>query len=100
MQELSKVKRSLAKIDPTAPHEILLVVDTTTGSNAVVQAQEFHAATGLTGLILTKLDGSGKGGVAVAVARETGVLPRFIGSGEQAGDIALFDRSTFLERML
>jgi fused signal recognition particle receptor len=100
MQELSKVKRSLAKIDPTAPHEILLVVDTTTGSNAVVQAREFHAATGLTGLILTKLDGSGKGGVAVAVARETGVLPRFIGSGEQAGDIALFDRSTFLERML
>jgi fused signal recognition particle receptor len=100
MQELSKVKRSLAKIDPTAPHEILLVVDTTTGSNAVVQAQEFHAATGLTGLILTKLDGSGKGGVAVAVARETGILPRFVGSGEQSGDIALFDRSTFLERML
>ena len=100
MQELSKVKRSLGKIDPTAPHEVFLVADTTTGSNAVVQAKEFHAATPLTGLILTKLDGSGKGGVAVAIARETGITPRFIGTGEQAGDLALFDRTTFLERML
>ena len=100
MQELSKVKRSLAKLDPSAPHEIFLVADTTTGSNAVVQAREFHAATGLTGLILTKLDGSGKGGVAVAIARETGIQPRFIGTGEQAGDLALFDRTLFLERML
>jgi fused signal recognition particle receptor len=100
MQELAKVTRSLAKLDPTAPHETLLVVDTTTGSNAVVQAKEFHAATGLTGLILTKLDGSGKGGVAVAVARETGIMPRFVGSGEQAEDFALFDREAFLERML
>jgi fused signal recognition particle receptor len=100
MQELSKVKRSLGKIDPTAPHEVFLVADTTTGSNAVVQAKEFHAATPLTGLILTKLDGSGKGGVAVAIARETGIAPRFLGTGEQAGDLALFDRTTFLERML
>jgi len=100
MQELSKVKRSLGKIDPTAPHEVFLVADTTTGSNAVVQAKEFHAATPLTGLILTKLDGSGKGGVAVAIARETGITPRFLGTGEQAGDLALFDRTTFLERML
>ena len=100
MQELSKVKRSLGKIDPTAPHEVFLVADTTTGSNAVIQAKEFHAATPLTGLILTKLDGSGKGGVAVAIARETGITPRFLGTGEQAGDLALFDRTTFLERML
>ena len=100
MQELSKVKRSLGKIDPTAPHEVFLVADTTTGSNAVVQAKEFHAATPLTGLILTKLDGSGKGGVAVAIARETGITPRFIGTGEQVGDLALFDRESFLERML
>ena len=100
MQELSKVKRSLGKIDPTAPHEVFLVADTTTGSNAVVQAKEFHATTPLTGLILTKLDGSGKGGVAVAIARETGVPPRFVGTGEGAGDLALFDRPTFLERML
>ena len=100
MQELSKVKRSLGKLDPTAPHEVFLVADTTTGSNAVVQAREFHAATPLTGLILTKLDGSGKGGVAVAIARETGVPPRFLGTGEQAGDLVLFDRAAFLERML
>jgi fused signal recognition particle receptor len=100
MQELAKVRRSLGKLDPTAPHEVFLVADTTTGSNAVVQAKEFHAATPLTGLILTKLDGSGKGGVAVAIARETGIPPRFIGTGEQAGDLALFDRTAFLERML
>jgi fused signal recognition particle receptor len=100
MQELSKVKRSLAKLNPSAPHEVFLVADTTTGSNAVVQAKEFHAAAGLTGLILTKLDGSGKGGVAVAIARETGITPRFIGTGEAAEDIALFDRASFLERML
>ena len=100
MQELSKVQRSLAKLDPSAPHEVFLVADTTTGSNAVVQAKEFHAAAGLTGLILTKLDGSGKGGVAVAIARETGITPRFIGTGEGAEDIALFDRASFLERML
>ena len=100
MQELSKVKRSLAKIDPAAPHEIFLVADATTGSNAVVQAKEFHAATGITGLLLTKLDGSGKGGVAVAIARETGIQPRFVGTGEGAGDLALFDRASFLDRML
>jgi len=100
MQELAKVKRSLGKLAPSAPHEVFLVADTTTGSNAVVQAKEFHAATPLTGLILTKLDGSGKGGVAVAIARETGITPRFIGTGEGATDLALFDRSAFLERML
>lgn len=100
MQELSKVQRSLGKLDPSAPHEVFLVADTTTGSNAVAQAREFHAATPLTGLILTKLDGSGKGGVAVAIARETGVPPRFVGTGEGAGDLSLFDRETFLDRML
>jgi fused signal recognition particle receptor len=76
------------------------VADTTTGSNAVVQAKEFHAATPLTGLILTKLDGSGKGGVAVAIARETGIPPRYVGTGEGATDFALFDRAAFLERMI
>jgi fused signal recognition particle receptor len=100
MQELAKVRRSLGKLDPSAPHEVFLVADTTTGSNAVVQAKEFHAATPLTGPILTKLDGSGKGGVAVAIARETGVQPSFLGTGEGAADFALFDRAAFLERML
>lgn len=100
MQELAKVKRSLAKLDPAAPHEVFLVADTTTGSNAVVQAKEFNATTGLTGLVLTKLDGSGKGGVAVAISREIGIQPRFVGTGEGAADLALFDRASFLEHML
>ncbi|HLB32756.1 MAG: signal recognition particle-docking protein FtsY [Verrucomicrobia bacterium RIFCSPHIGHO2_12_FULL_41_10] len=100
MQELSKVKRSVAKLDPVAPHQIFLVVDTTTGSNALVQAKEFHAAVGLTGIIMTKMDGAGKGGVAVAIAREIGVTPVFLGSGEKVNDIALFDRRDFLERLI
>jgi fused signal recognition particle receptor len=100
MQELAKVRRSLGKLDSSAPHEVFLVADTTTGSNAVVQAKEFHTATPLTGLILTKLDGSGKGGVAVAIARETGIPPRYVGTGEGAADFALFDRAAFLERMI
>lgn len=100
MQELAKVGRSLGKLDPSAPHEVFLVADTTTGSNAVVQAREFHTAIPLTGLILTKLDGSGKGGVAVAIARETGIPPRFVGTGEGEKDLAPFDRASFLERML
>lgn len=100
MQELSKIKRTLAKLDPTAPHHLLLVIDTTTGTNAVAQAKEFHSAVGLTGLILTKLDGAGKGGVAVAIARENGVTPLFLGSGEKAEDFSLFDRDQFLERLL
>src|SRR5256886_10656439 len=72
MGELAKVKRSLSKHDSNAPHEILLVVDATTGSNALAQAKQFHEAIGLTGLIVTKLDGSGKGGVVVAIQDELG----------------------------
>ncbi len=100
MQELSKVKRTLAKHDPQAPHECLLVVDATTGSNAVVQAREFHAAAGLTGVILTKLDGSGKGGVAVAIAAELGIPTRFVGTGEQAGDFEEFQAERFVNELL
>jgi fused signal recognition particle receptor len=100
MQELSKVKRTLAKHDPDAPHECLLVVDATTGSNALVQAREFHQAVGLTGIVLTKLDGSGKGGVAVAIQKELGIPTRFIGSGEGVEDFARFDREVFVNRML
>ncbi|MFI0348588.1 MAG: signal recognition particle-docking protein FtsY [Chthoniobacterales bacterium] len=100
MQELLKIKRTVAKLDVTAPHEIFLVIDTTTGSNALAQAKEFHAAVKLTGLILTKLDGAGKGGVAVAIARENGVMPAFLGSGEQPEDFTLFDRKEFLERLI
>jgi fused signal recognition particle receptor len=100
MGELAKVKRILAKADPAAPHETLLVVDATTGSNAVRQAKEFHAATGLTGLIVTKLDGSGKGGVVIAIQNELEIPTRFIGTGEQLGDLAFFESRDFVEKML
>lgn len=100
MQELSKVKRTLAKHDPDAPHERLLVVDATTGGNALVQAREFHNAVGLTGIILTKLDGSGKGGVAVAIQDELGIPVRYLGMGEQPENFAEFDRDTFIQRIL
>lgn len=100
MQELAKIKRTVAKLDPSAPHHMLLVTDTTTGSNALFQAKEFHSAVGLTGLILTKMDGAGKGGVAVAIAREIGVMPLFLGSGEGIKDFTLFERESFLQHLL
>ena len=100
MAELQKVKRSLAKHDPNAPHEILLVVDATTGSNAVNQAREFHNAIGLTGLIVTKLDGSGKGGIVVAIQDELGIPTRFVGTGEKIDDFAPFDGREFVAKML
>ncbi len=100
MAELQKVKRSLAKLDPNAPHEILLVVDATTGGNAVNQAREFHNAIGLTGLIVTKLDGSGKGGIVVAIADELKIATRFVGTGEKIDDFALFDGREFVAKML
>lgn len=100
MGELAKVKRILAKADPAAPHETLLVVDATTGSNAVRQAREFHDATGLTGTIVTKLDGSGKGGVVVAIQNELGIPTRFIGTGEKLSDLAFFESRLFVEQML
>ncbi len=100
MGELAKVKRSLSKHDPNAPHEILLVVDATTGSNALAQAKQFHEAIGLTGLIVTKLDGSGKGGVVVAIQDELGIPTRFVGTGEKLEDFAEFDGRDFVRNML
>jgi fused signal recognition particle receptor len=100
MAELGKIKRILAKHDPTAPQECLLVVDATTGSNAVLQAKEFHAAVGLTGLIVTKLDGSGRGGVLVAIQNELGIPTRFIGRGEQIEAFEPFDAREFVEHVL
>jgi fused signal recognition particle receptor len=100
MGELGKVKRVLAKADPQAPHETFLVVDATTGGNALQQAKEFHAATGLTGIIVTKLDGSGKGGCVVAIQNELGIPTRFIGTGEKIDDFAFFESHDFVERML
>lgn len=100
MAELRKVKRSIAKHDAKAPHETLLVVDATTGSNALAQAREFHQAVGLTGLIVTKLDGSGKGGIVIAIQDELGIPTRFAGTGEKLDDLAPFDGRAFIEKML
>jgi fused signal recognition particle receptor len=100
MQELAKIKRTLSKHDSEAPNERLLVVDATTGSNALVQAKEFHQSIGLTGIVLTKLDGSGKGGVAVAIQHELGIPTRFIGTGEKLEDFAFFNREIFVNQML
>jgi len=100
MAELQKVKRALTKLDPDAPHETLLVVDATTGGNALSQAREFHNALGLTGLIVTKLDGSGKGGIVVAIKDELGIATRFVGTGETIEDFAPFDAQEFLANML
>ncbi len=100
MGELEKIKRSLAKHDPDAPHERLLVVDATTGSNALAQAREFHAAVDLTGLIVTKLDGSGQGGIVISIQNELGIPTRFVGTGEKLEDLAAFDSRAFIEQML
>lgn len=100
MAELDKVKRSLAKQDAKAPHETLLVVDATTGSNALAQARQFHEAVRLTGLIVTKLDGSGKGGVVIAIQNELGIPTRFVGTGEKLEDLAPFDGREFIAQMV
>jgi fused signal recognition particle receptor len=100
MAELKKVKRTLGKQDQDAPHETLLVVDATTGGNALSQAREFQSAIGLTGLIVTKLDGSGKGGIVVAIQDELGIPTRFIGTGEKIDDFAPFDGREFVAKML
>ena len=99
MEELKKIQRVLGKKDPDAPHEAFIVVDATTGSNALSQAKEFHAAMGLTGLIVTKLDGSGKGGIIVSIQNQLGIPTRFIGTGEGAEDFAPFEPKKFVEEI-
>ena len=100
MAELQKVKRTLGKLDSDAPHETLLVVDATTGGNALNQAREFHSVLTLTGLIVTKLDGSGKGGIVVAIQDEFGIPTRFVGTGERLDDFALFSRDMYSANLL
>jgi fused signal recognition particle receptor len=100
MEELRKVQRVVGKKDPTAPHEVFLVVDATTGGNALQQAREFNKAVPLTGIIVTKLDGSGKGGILVAIQQELGVPTRFVGTGENMEDFKAFDADEFLDKML
>jgi fused signal recognition particle receptor len=100
MAELQKIKRILGKLDADTPQETLLVVDAGTGSNALSQAREFHNALGLTGLIVTKLDGSGKGGIVVTIQDELGIPTRFVGTGEKLDNFALFDARDFVENLL
>jgi len=100
MAELQKIKRTLGKLDADTPQETLLVVDAGTGSNALSQAREFHNALGLTGLIVTKLDGSGKGGIVVTIQDELGIPTRLVGTGEKLDDFAPFERKTYLENLL
>ena len=100
MAELTKIKKTLSKHDEKAPHEIWIVVDATTGSNALQQAREFHSAIGLTGVIVTKLDGSGKGGTVIAIQNELGLPTKYIGTGEKLEQIEPFDGRKFLEQMI
>lgn len=100
MQELEKIKRSCHKAAGSGPHETLLVLDATTGQNAIDQAKHFHKFTPLTGIILTKLDGTAKGGIAVAIQRELGLPIKFIGTGEQIDDLQPFDSKLFVENLL
>jgi len=100
MKELEKVARVMQKIDPSAPHETLLVVDAGTGQNALQQAKEFHQAIPLTGLVITKLDGTARGGVVFAMASELALPIRFIGVGESAKDLRPFDAGTFVHAIL
>jgi len=95
MDELKKVKRVIQRVEPSAPHEVLLVLDANQGQNALTQATQFHQAMGVTGLVLTKLDGTAKGGIVIAIARKLGIPIRFIGIGETAEDFGEFDARAF-----
>ena len=100
MDELKKVKRVLARLDPGAPHEVLLVLDGTIGQNAVAQAAEFNKGLGVTGLVVTKLDGTAKGGVVLAIAQKLGIPIRFVGVGEDTEDFGVFSASEFVAALL
>ncbi|MDB4500762.1 signal recognition particle-docking protein FtsY [Akkermansiaceae bacterium] len=100
MEELSKIKRTISKQDENAPHQTFLVVDATTGGNALNQAKEFRKAAPLDGLILTKMDGSGKGGIAAGIQKELGIAPRFIGTGEEPECFERFEKKNFVENIL
>ena len=100
MNELGKIRRVLGKIDDSAPHEVLMVIDGTTGQNALSQLRQFHAAVGVTGLVVTKLDGTAKGGVVFALAREFGIPIRYAGIGERVEDLRVFDAEAFVDALL
>jgi len=100
MDELAKIKRVVARQDPDAPHEIMLVLDASQGQNALVQAEKFHEVLGLTGITVTKLDGSAKGGILLAIANQLEVPVRFIGIGEAAEDMQSFSADEFTDALL
>jgi len=100
MNELGKIRRVLGKLDPSAPHEVLMVVDGTTGQNALSQVRQFQAVVGVSGLVVTKLDGTAKGGVVFALAKEFGLPIRFVGIGEKAEDLREFDPEAFVDALL
>ncbi len=100
MDELAKIRRVIGKLDSQAPHEVLLVVDATTGQNAISQVRQFQRAIGVTGLVVSKLDGTAKGGVIFALAKEFGLPIRFVGLGESAEDLREFDAQAFVDGLL
>ncbi|TAL98188.1 MAG: signal recognition particle-docking protein FtsY [Rhodanobacter sp.] len=100
MDELGKIVRVLKKLDPDAPHEVLMVIDGTTGQNAISQVRQFRQIAGVTGLVVTKLDGTAKGGVVFALAREFGLPIRFVGLGETATDLRSFEAAAFVDGLL
>src|SRR5262249_26928895 len=99
MQELEKMKRTAQRIIPGAPHEVLLVMDATTGQNGLQQARQFTESAGVTGIVLTKLDGTAKGGVVVAISRELGLPVRYVGVGEKASDLLPFSADNFVKSL-
>ena len=100
MEELKKVKRVIQRVEPSAPHEVLLVLDANQGQNALAQARQFTAAVGVTGLVLTKLDGTAKGGVVIAIAAELGIPIRYVGVGESPEDFGEFDAAAFASALV
>ncbi len=100
MDELAKIKRIIARQDADAPHEIMLVLDAGLGQNGLSQAEKFHAALGLTGITVTKLDGSAKGGILLAIAEKLEIPVRFIGIGESVDDMQPFDAGDYVDALL
>jgi fused signal recognition particle receptor len=99
MEEMKKISRVLSRLDPEAPHETLLILDATTGQNGLAQARSFTEAMGCTGVFLSKLDGTARGGIVIAIVQELGVPVLFIGTGEAVEDMAPFDPGEFVEEL-
>ena len=99
MEELKKISRVMKKLDPSAPHEVLLVIDASTGQNGLQQARQFAAAAGVTGLVLTKLDGTAKGGIVLAITRDLKIPVQYVGLGEQIEDLQPFEDEAFVNAL-